>query len=221
MKKKQLSNSLEIYDSSQRYFKTEKYDFLERAYINPNQWALVVQHLFFNIFKENYDNARNKVSVFSRTIDSIHKVFNKTYFLEKKISSEEFKFLENIYNKEKSHFKYDILIFFIADFEILWQRLKLKNNTNTLLSKQIFKIQYLSYIELLDQYLNSDRINKIFIINTSNYICAQENDIEETGSLTNEEKEMVSNKLKSYSYSEPEEILSYLESSGVPSDTII
>jgi len=209
---KGLMADLEIFDSAQRYFKTEHYDFLERAYNNPDQWALVVQHLFFNIFRENYDNVNHKFAVFSRTIESIHQIFNKTYFSEAKFNLKDFQFLQNVYEKERDHFKYDITVFFLADFDTLWYRLKAKNNNNCLLTKKICKKQYLYYLELLDQYLINDKIGKLFIVNTSKYsdVHEIENNAEEYD-LTDEERKLISSKLATYKYSEPEEIISYLD----------
>lgn len=161
------SSDIKTFDSSQCYFKTDAFNYLQEAYNSPSEWAFNVQMMFFSIFRNLYHVNTHRIQFYSRSIDSIQHVFNKTYMTLDKISDEEYMFLNRTYKQLEEHYtKFDVLIFFKCDLNTLVSRAKAKDNCNSSLDLKVLTTQYNFYEQLLKHYLESNKFKKCFIIDT-------------------------------------------------------
>lgn len=171
--KEKLDNEKKNYfveDSMANKMQINNLDILKKAYLNPKQWAFICQLLFLKIFNEREEekNNSNHLILHSRSIHSVHRVFNYNHYNLKNITDEEFIILNEEYqNLFKSETNYDYLIFFDCDFKTSIKRTEARTtiNSGVGLSNVYLKSLNELYKNLLSFYRKMP-FKKIFVIKT-------------------------------------------------------
>lgn len=130
---------------------------------NPKEWTFLTQLTFMKLLEKLQNQEQNhSISIFNRSIHSVHHVFNKVYRNEKYMSYEEYKYLYLLYEKLKQReTTIDLLIYFRSDPKVLETRA-----TNNKFKQYIKKFQ-IYYDTLIDIFKLNTKIKKIYIIDSN------------------------------------------------------